>query len=39
MDYPHRFVSNNRWHVMWFLTVEELCPLEVGSLEEWLRSL
>jgi hypothetical protein len=44
MQNPHRwivlimFISNGRWYAMWFLTVEELCPHEVESPEEWLRS-
>jgi hypothetical protein len=41
---PHRWIflimsiSNSRWYATWFLTVEEICPLEDGSPKVWLRS-
>jgi hypothetical protein len=38
MDIPHHAISNGRCYAMWFLTIEELLPLEVGSPEEWLKS-
>jgi hypothetical protein len=33
MDSPHHTISKGRWYVMWFLTVEKLCPLKDESLE------
>jgi hypothetical protein len=39
MDVPHHVVSSGRWYATWFLTVEEIFPLEYGSLELWLRSI
>jgi hypothetical protein len=44
MKNPHRWIvlvimfPNGRWYTTWFLMVEELFPLELGSPEEWLRS-
>jgi hypothetical protein len=38
MDIPHHVISNGRWYTMWLLMVEEICPLEDGSLEVWLRN-
>jgi hypothetical protein len=29
--------ASNRWYVVWFLKVMEICPHEVGSPKEWLR--
>jgi hypothetical protein len=37
MDIPHRVISIGRWFSLYFLMVEEICSLEVGSPEEWLR--
>jgi hypothetical protein len=28
MDIPHHVVSNGRWYITWFLTVEEIFPLK-----------
>jgi hypothetical protein len=28
IDIPRQAISNGRWHATWFLTVEEICPLE-----------
>jgi hypothetical protein len=28
IDKPHQAISNGMWHAMWFLTVEEICPLK-----------
>jgi hypothetical protein len=36
--YSSSSISNGRWYAMWFLTVEEIFPLEDGSPEVWLRS-
>jgi hypothetical protein len=33
IDNPNQAISNSRWHVTWFLTVEELCPLKDESLK------
>jgi hypothetical protein len=38
MDTPHHDVSNYKWYTMWFLTVEEICPLKYGIHEVWLRT-
>jgi hypothetical protein len=32
IDSSHKVVSNCNWHTMWFLMVEELCPLKYESL-------
>jgi hypothetical protein len=33
MDSPHHNISNGRWYVTWFLTVEKLFPLKDEALK------
>jgi hypothetical protein len=33
MDSPCHVVSNGRWYVTWFLTIEKLCPLKDEALK------
>jgi hypothetical protein len=32
---PRHVISGDIWYAMWFLTVGEIFPHEVGSPEEW----
>jgi hypothetical protein len=38
MDNNHCAISGDMRNTTWLLMVEEICPREVGILEEWLRS-
>jgi hypothetical protein len=34
MDIHHHAISNGRWYITWFLTVEEIFPLKDEAPEE-----
>jgi hypothetical protein len=38
MDIPHHAISNGIWYTTCFFTVKDICPLEDGIPEVWLRS-
>jgi hypothetical protein len=39
IDSPRQAVSNGRWHAMWFLKVEKICPLKDDHMNLPLKSV
>jgi hypothetical protein len=39
IDIPHQAISNGRWHTMWFLKVEKICPLKDDHVNFPLKSV